>query len=80
MGKNSGNLIWCASINVLVNFHYHFRALKVVTFLARKLSEVLKIVCAILSTVKPVLSGHSKIEKTKILMTTGSLMNVESIA
>ena len=31
------------------------------------------------STVKPVLSGHSKIGKTKFLMTTGSLMKVESI-
>ena len=31
-------------------------------------------------TVKPVLSGHSKIDKTKILMTNGSLMKVESIA
>ena len=33
-----------------------------------------------LHTVKPVLSGHSKIDKTKILMTNGSLMKVESIA
>ena len=32
------------------------------------------------STVKPVLSGHSKVDKTKILMTNGSLMKVESIA
>ena len=31
-------------------------------------------------TVKPVLNGHSKIDKTKILMTNGSLMKVESIA
>ena len=31
-------------------------------------------------TVKPVLSGHSKINKTKILMTNGSLMKIESIA
>ena len=31
-------------------------------------------------TVKPVLSGHSKIDKTNILMTDGSLMKVESIA
>ena len=30
-------------------------------------------------TVKPVLSGHSKLEKTKILMTNGSLMKAESI-
>ena len=33
-----------------------------------------------ISTVKPVLSGHSKIDKTKILMKNGSLMKVESIA
>ena len=31
-------------------------------------------------TVKPVLRGHSKIEKTMILMTNGSIMKVESIA
>ena len=32
------------------------------------------------NTVKPVLSDHSKIDKTKILMTNPKLMNVESIA
>ena len=31
-------------------------------------------------TVKPVLSGNSKIDKTKILMTNGSLMKVENFA
>ena len=31
-------------------------------------------------TVKPVLSGHSKIDKTKILKTNGSLMKVKVIA
>ena len=31
-------------------------------------------------TVKPVLSGHSKIDKTKILMANGSFIKVESIA
>ena len=31
-------------------------------------------------TVKPVLSGHSKVEKINILMTNGSLMKDESIA
>ena len=31
-------------------------------------------------TVKPVLSYHSKIDKTKVLMTNGSLMKVESVA
>ena len=28
------------------------------------------------STVKPALSGHSKIDKTKVLMANGSLMKV----
>ena len=32
------------------------------------------------ATVKPVLSGHSKKDNTKILMTNGSLMKVEGIA
>ena len=32
------------------------------------------------NTVKPVLSGHSKIDKTKVLKTNGSLMKVKSIA
>ena len=31
-------------------------------------------------TVKPALSGHSKIDKTKVLKTNGSLMKVKSIA
>ena len=31
-------------------------------------------------TVKPVLSGHSKIDKTKVLNTNGSLMKVKRIA
>ena len=32
------------------------------------------------NTVKPVLSNHSKIDETQILMTNGSLMKDESIA
>ena len=31
-------------------------------------------------TVKPVLSGHLKIDKTKVIMENGSLMKVKSIA
>ena len=31
------------------------------------------------NTVKPVLSGHSKTDKTKVLKSNGSLMKVESI-
>ena len=34
----------------------------------------------VFNTVKPVLNDHSKIGKTKSLMTNGSLMKVESIA
>ena len=33
----------------------------------------------LLTTVKPVLSGHSKIGKTKVLKTDGSLMQVSKI-
>ena len=36
--------------------------------------------CFLFYTVKPVLSGHSKMDKTKVLKTNGSLMKVESIA
>ena len=32
------------------------------------------------STVKPVLSGHSKIDKTTVIKTNGSIMKVKSIA
>ena len=39
-----------------------------------------KVVTYATDTVKPVLSGHSKIYKTKILIENGSLMKVESIA
>ena len=42
-------------------------------------SELL-LIAFVISTVKPVLSGHSKIDKTKVLKTNGSLMKVESIA
>ena len=41
---------------------------------------LVKLQHSIVSTVKPVLSSHSKIDKTKILKTNGSLMKVESIA
>ena len=36
--------------------------------------------CSITGTGKPVLNGHSKLDKTKIFMTNGILMKVESIA
>ena len=36
--------------------------------------------CSLDGTVKPVLSSHLKIDKTKVLMTNSSLMTAESIA
>ena len=36
--------------------------------------------CRRKNAVKPVLSGHSKIDKTKVLKTDGSLMQFERIA
>ena len=44
------------------------------------ISSCKNITLQLTSTVKPVLSGHSKIDKTKILMTNISLMKVKSIA
>ena len=44
------------------------------------LRETFYICICLNNTVKPVLSGHSKIGKTKVLKTNGSLMKVESIA
>ena len=41
---------------------------------------LISIIISPITTVKSVLSVHSKIDKTKILMTNGSLMKVESIA
>ena len=43
---------------------------------AKNSPKNLKLEC----TVKPVLSGHSKTDKTKVLKTNGRLMTVESIA
>ena len=37
-------------------------------------------ICSFMCYSKPVLSGHLKIDKTKVLMENGSLMKVESIA
>ena len=37
----------------------------------------LRILTTDVDTVKPVLNGHSKIDKTKILMTNGSIMKVQ---
>ena len=46
----------------------------------RGLQSILSFFCNKFNTVKPVLSGHSKINKRKVLKTNGSLMKVKSIA
>ena len=43
-------------------------------------SEAERIPAILVNTVKPVLSGHSKIDKTKVFKTNGNLMKVASIA
>ena len=48
--------------------------------ISQEISHVYKIYSHLSYTVKPVLSSHSKIDKTKDLKTDGSLMKVESIA
>ena len=45
-----------------------------------EIKEKDEIIARLKGTLKPVLSGHSKIDKTKILMTYGSLLKVEIIA
>ena len=55
--------------NLLTTLYHYLAAPGYVCF--RKQFEVQK---------KPVLSGHSKKDKTKVLNTNGSLMKVESVA
>ena len=43
----------------------------------RPIVTLFKILQINVSTVKPVLSGHLKIDKTKVLMVNGSLMKVD---
>ena len=44
-------------------------------FVALRVNDVTQAI-----TVKPMQNGHSKIDKTNVLMTNGGLMKVESIA
>ena len=56
-------------------YHFHMKCLVCCIHLNKHT------VCITFSnTVKPVFRSHSKIDKTKILMTDGSLMKVESIS
>ena len=77
----SANIDWkvkhFSDISIFAFFYIFRRALSVlfviiVTYAASSI--------AYQKTVKPVLSEHSKIDKTMILMTNGSLMKVKSIA
>ena len=66
------------SISVLLLFR-HYISHKI-TFGAPSSGGVLRSACgAFIYTVKSVFSGHTKKDKTKILMTYGSLMKIESI-
>ena len=42
--------------------------------------QMAKLIACQIVSVKPVLRGHSKIDKTKVLKTNDSLMKIESIA
>ena len=69
--------------NMISNFLFYHVQVLVSALLISLMLEINITNCVAkccINTVKPVLSGHSKIDKTKILMTNGSLMKVESIA
>ena len=63
-------------IILATDLQHHFDILTALTSMAESKFTIF----FISNTVKPMLSGHSKIDKPKILMTNGSLMKVESIA
>ena len=50
------------------------------TFIYLPILSMPAVLYAVSTTVNPVLSGHSKIDKRKVLMANGSLMKVKSIA
>ena len=57
--------------------HDHPHALE---FLRKDCNNVNGMFSFIMNTIKPVLSRHSKIDKTKIFIKNGSLMKVKSMA
>ena len=57
-----------------------FARLLTVTIASLCRVELVEILSVHRNIVKPVLSGHSKLNKIKVFMTNGSLMKVESIA
>ena len=67
-------------LNTVLCFrYYNFNEVQMFTF-SRRIDEGGSDITVSNGTVKPVLSSHSKIDKTKVLMTNGSLMKVKSIA
>ena len=67
-------------LNTILFFrYYNFNEVQMFTF-SRRIDEGGSDITVSNGTVKPVLSNHSKIDKTKVLMTNGSLMKVKSIA
>ena len=58
----------------------HFQPESKILFKLKQFETGLKLYAGLVYTVKPVLSGHSKKDKTKILMKNGSLMKIKSIA
>ena len=68
-------LVWIALLRILA-----FVIPDILECLCHAAAVTSFIPCENESTVKPVLSGHSKIDKMKVLKTGGSLMQVKSIA
>ena len=58
----------------------HVKSKTLIKYLRSIVSVYFIIILCHRNTVKPVLSGHAKIDKTKVSKTNGSLMKVESIA
>ena len=72
--------IACSSRKQVAEGSYHLQLIRAdLNFLCCQKGEQFACIMHIY-TVKPVLSGHSKIDKTKVLETNVSLMKVESIA
>ena len=76
----------CASIQNIIDTHFvnsnaiGYTVSKLTNYSFYKCSDKVLIIGATSYTVKPVLSRHSKINKTKVFKTNSSLMKVESIA
>ena len=65
-----------------IKIYIFVKILPVLTLIPANIFCPENVICflLLLHTVKPVLSGHSKIDKTNLLKANGSLMKVKSIA